>query len=126
MGESILRSFDPLLEVVSAGTEPSFEVHPKAIKVMKDINIDLVNSYPKSVTKFLNVDFDYVITVCGGAKESCPAFIGKVANRVHMGYEDPSDAVGTDEYVMGEFRRIRDLIKTDFFEFHKNNLKNKS
>ena len=123
MGESILRSFDPLLEVVSAGTEPSFEVHPKAIKVMKDINIDLVNSYPKSVTKFLNVDFDYVITVCGGAKESCPAFIGNVKNRVHIGFDDPAEAKGTEEFVYNEFVRIRDEIKRDFHEFYINQLK---
>jgi len=119
MAEGFLQSFDKNLEVVSAGTEPSSEVHPLAIKVMLDEEIDLSSSKPKSVNEFLNKKFDYVITVCGGARESCPMFTGKVKNRIHIGFDDPAEATGTDEFVLSEFRRIRDEIKRDFSEFYK-------
>ena len=119
MAEGFLKSFDKNLEVVSAGTEPSREVHPLAIKVMLEEGINLSESKPKSVNKFLEQEFDYVITVCGGAKESCPMFTGKVKNRIHIGFDDPAEATGTDEFVLSEFRRIRDEIKRDFSKFYK-------
>ncbi len=114
MAEGFLKSFDKELEVFSAGTEPSGQVHPKAIQVMKEIGIDLSKNYPKSVYKFLNKTFDYVITVCGGAKESCPTFTGKVNNRLHIGFDDPAEATGTEKEILGEFIRIRDEILHDF------------
>jgi len=119
MAEGFLKSFDDKLDVVSAGTEPSGEVHPLAIKVMLDEGIDLSSSKPKSVNEFLNNEFDYVITVCGGAKESCPAFTGKVKNRIHIGFDDPAEAEGTEEFIISEFRRIRNEIKIDFSKFYK-------
>ncbi len=119
MAEGFLKSFDKNLEVVSAGTEPSREVHPLAIKVMLEEGINLSESKPKSVNKFLEQEFDYVITVCGGAKESCPMFTGKVKNRIHIGFDDPAEATGTDEFVLSEFRRIRDEIKRDISKFYK-------
>ena len=123
MAEGFLKSLNPEIFVVSAGTEPSGEVHPKAIQVMKEIGIDLSEGRPKSVNDFLDESFDYVITVCGGAKESCPMFTGKVKNRIHIGFDDPAEAEGTEEFVLSEFRRIRDEIKRDFFEFYNNNVK---
>ena len=119
MGEGFLKSFDKNLDVVSAGTNPSDEVHPLAIKVMQDEGIDLSNSKPKSVTEFLVQEFDYVITVCGGAKEACPMFTGKVKNHIHIGFDDPAEAKGNDNFVLSEFQRIRDEIKKDFGEFYK-------
>ena len=71
---------------------------------------------PKSVEIYLNDAWDYVITVCGGANESYPNFIGKVGKRLHIGFDDPSDAIGTDEFVMKEFRRVRDEIQEKFKE----------
>ena len=65
-----------------------------------------------------------MITVCGGANEECPAFFGKVKHRLHMGFDDPSHAVGTDEFIWNEFRRVRDEIKTMFYQFYLENLKN--
>ena len=118
MAEGFLKSFDNRLEVFSAGTEPSDQVHPKAIQAMQEIGIDISKNFPKSVDTFLNQAFDYVITVCGGAKESCPAFSGEVQNRIHIGFEDPADATGTEEEIMYEFRRIRDEIKRDFKLFY--------
>jgi arsenate reductase (thioredoxin) len=86
--------------------------------VMAEIGIDLSENKPKSVDLFLNQPFDYVITVCGGAKESCPMFTGIVKNQIHIGFEDPADATGTDEEITKEFRKIRDEIKRDFFKFY--------
>ncbi len=114
MAEGFLKSFNDKLEVFSAGTNPSGKVHPKAIQIMNELGIDLSKNKPKSVTEFLNKEFDYVITVCDGAKETCPIFTGKVKNRLHIGFEDPSEAVGTDEFIMSEFRRVRDEIKKEF------------
>ncbi len=123
MAEGFLKSFDKKLHVVSAGTEPGKEVHPKAIRVMDDINIDLSNNYPKSVNEFISDTFDYVITVCGGANDNCPVFTGSVKNRIHIGFDDPAEASGTEEQILSEFIRIRDEIKRDFHNFYIEKLK---
>ena len=123
MAEGFLKAFDPDLEVYSAGTNPSGEVHPKAIAAMQEMNIDISGNRPKNVSEFLDQSFDYVITVCDGAKETCPYFSGDVKHRLHIGFEDPAEATGTDEEIMNEFRRIRDEILVDFFKFYQNNLR---
>ncbi len=119
MAEGFLKSFNPDFEVVSAGTNPSAEVHPKAIEVMHESFIDISNNKPKNVEQFLNEAFDYVITVCGGANESCPAFTGDVKHRLHIGFDDPAEATGTEEEILSVFRHVRDEIKNDFFKFYK-------
>lgn len=118
MAEGFLKDFDKNLEVFSAGTKPSHEVHPNAIEVMHEVGIDLTKSKPESVEEYLNHSFDYVITVCGGAKESCPTFMGDVKNNIHIGFEDPADATGTEEEIMTEFRKVRDEIERDFLKFY--------
>jgi arsenate reductase len=123
MAEGLLKSFDENLEVFSAGTNPSNQVHPKAVIVMKELGIDLSKNYPKKVDQFLTDAFDFVITVCDNAKETCPVFLGKVKNQLHIGFEDPAEATGTDEEILNEFRRIRDEIKKDFYEFYLKELK---
>lgn len=125
IAEGFLKSFDNRLEVFSAGTNPASQVHPKAIQVMSEIGIDLSQNHPKKVDQFVSDSFDFVITVCGNAKETCPVFIGKVGKQLHIGFEDPADATGTEEEILSEFRRIRDQIKEDFFKFFLDNLKNK-
>ncbi len=90
---------------------------------MAELDIDLSQNKPKSVIEFLNQSFDYVITVCGGAKESCPMFTGNVRHRLHMGFEDPADARGTDNEITNRFREIRDEIKQDFSLFYNKSLK---
>ncbi len=110
MGEGFLKSFDSDLEVFSAGTYPASQVHRRAIAVMNEIGLDISEQYPKSVDQFLKKEFDYVITVCDDAKESCPLFTGKVRNRLHIGFEDPSNVFGTEEKILSEFRRVRDEI----------------
>ncbi|HPE42987.1 MAG TPA: arsenate reductase ArsC [Bacteroidales bacterium] len=119
MAEGFLKSFNPELEVVSAGTNPSSEVHHKAIEVMHESFIDISSNRPKNVEQFLDQAFDYVITVCGGANESCPAFTGDVKQRLHIGFDDPAEATGTEEEILSVFRRVRDEIKNDFFKFYK-------
>jgi len=121
MAEGFLKSFDDKLEVFSAGTNPSSAVHPKAILVMKEIGIDISGYKPENVDKYLSQSFDYVITVCDNAKETCPFFTGKVNHRLHIGFEDPADATGTEEEIANEFRRIRDQIKDRFHKFFKSN-----
>ncbi|MCX6173950.1 MAG: arsenate reductase ArsC [Ignavibacteriales bacterium] len=123
MAEGFMKSFDSELEVYSAGTNPSTQVHPKAIKVMSEVGIDLSKNYPKKVDQFLGEPFDFVITVCDNAKETCPVFIGKVGKQLHIGFEDPADATGTEEEILSEFRRIRDEIKKEFYKFYEENLR---
>ena len=123
MAEGFLKEFDKELEVFSAGTNPSHEVHPKAIGVMNEVGIDLTENKPESVDNYLKNSFDYVITVCGGAEETCPTFIGDVKNKLHIGFEDPADAIGTEEEITDEFRKIRDEIERDFFNFYNKELK---
>ncbi len=125
MAEGFLKSFDPALEVYSAGTEPSSAIHPKAIRVMKEIGIDISHGQPKNVDQFLSQSFDYVITVCDHAKETCPAFSGKVAHRLHIGFDDPAEATGSEEEVLAVFRRVRDEIKNAFQEFYRTRLQGK-
>ncbi len=120
MAEGFLQSFHPKIEVFSAGTRPSQNIHPKAIEAMAEKGIDISSNQPENVDKYLDMSFDFVITVCGGAKDSCPMFTGSVAETLHIGFEDPADATGSEEEVLSVFRRIRDEIETDFKEFFKN------
>ncbi len=90
MAQGFLQSFDKNIEVHSAGTEPAAQVNQKAVKVMSEVGIDISQHKPKLVDIYLNEVWDYVITVCDDAKETCPVFFGKVKHRLHMGFEDPS------------------------------------
>jgi len=117
MAEGFLKSFDSSLEVYSAGTHPEAEVNPKTIVVMQEVGIDLSMNSPKSVDEFLNKNFDYVITVCGSAKKSCPSFTGNVRHNLHIGFEDPADAEGTEEEIFKVYREIRDGIEDSFSKF---------
>jgi arsenate reductase len=117
MAEGILREDAPWIEVASAGTQPGTHVHPAAVAVMREIGIEIGTQTPKSVEKFLDAPFDDVITVCDHAKETCPVFSGRVTRRLHMGFDDPADATGSQEKIMGEFRRVRDQIRTAFREY---------
>lgn len=122
MAEGLLKSFDKNLEVFSAGTKPAEKVNPFAVKSMKEIEIDISNGVSENVDKYLSQSFDHVITVCDNAKETCPVFIGKVKHRLHIGFDDPADAVGSEEEVMPVYRRVRDEIKNDFYDFYIQNL----
>ena len=123
MAHGFLQSFDPSIEVYSAGTEASGKLNQKAVKVMSEIGIDISRHTSDPVEKYLNDEWDYVITVCGGANETCPTFIGKVKNRLHIGFDDPSHAIGSDEFIWSEFLRVRDEIKKRFYKLYSEDIK---
>jgi arsenate reductase (thioredoxin) len=118
MAEGFMKSLDPSLEVYSAGTNPASRVSSRAIQVMKEVGIDISEEHPKSVDQFLGESFDYVITVCDHAKETCPVFTGKVQHRLHIGFDDPTEAIGTEDKLLTVFRRVRDEIKEHFYKWH--------
>ena len=118
IAQGFLQSFDSDLTVCSAGTEPSEKVNDKAVAVMNEVGIDISSAYPKSVNQYLDEEWDYVITVCGGANENCPMFTGHVKHRLHIGFDDPAAITGDEEFVMNEFRRIRNEIKNGFYAFY--------
>jgi arsenate reductase len=124
MAEGFLKSFDPRLEVFSAGTKPAERINPFAVRVMKEVGIDISKQFPKDVERFLNEEFDYVITVCDNAKETCPVFTGRVKNRLHIGFEDPAEAVGEEEEVLPVYRRVRDQIGEAFRKLYDEVLRN--
>lgn len=123
MAHGFLQSFDKNLTVCSAGTEPALQVNPKAVAVMNEIGIDISHHKPTMVDEYLNEEWDFVITVCDHANETCPAFFGKVKNRLHMGFEDPSHAAGTEDFIWSEFRRVRDEIKEAFKKIYNEKIK---
>ncbi|MFA9389128.1 MAG: arsenate reductase ArsC [Prolixibacteraceae bacterium] len=123
MAHGFLQSFNSSITVCSAGTEASGKLNQKAVKAMAEIGIDISQHTSDSVEKYLSDEWDYVITVCGGANEACPSFLGKVKHRLHMGYDDPSHAVGTDEFIWSEFIRVRDEIKKGFYQLYLEQIK---
>lgn len=123
MALGFMRSFDSRPDVFSAGTNPAAAVNARAVQVMSEKGIDISHENPKSLDQFLSDSWDYVITVCDDANETCPYFPGKVVNRLHLGFEDPSLATGSEEYIMGEFRKIRDMIETEFLKLYNEQIK---
>ena len=123
MTEGFLRSFDPKLEVYSAGTKPGPRVNPFAIQAMKEVGIDISRGTSKSVNQFTGDPFDYVITVCDDADKNCPNFRGKVGKRRHMGFPDPAKATGTDEEKIAVFRKVRDDTRVRFRELYEKELR---
>lgn len=123
MAQGFLSAFNDFLEVYSAGTKPEKKVNPNAVKVMREMGIDISQGQPEIVENYTGKAFDYVITVCDGAKEICPVFTGDVKNQLHIGFDDPADAKGTEEEVLPVYRRIRDEILVDFFAFYQTELR---
>ena len=110
MAEGLLRDLaGERFEVASAGVSPA-HVRPEAIEAMREIGIDISHHRSKSVDEFSDQEFDYVITVCDRANESCPIFPGG-AKRIHWSFDDPSAASGNDEQRLAAFRKIRDEIR---------------
>ena len=96
--------------VYSAGVE-THGVNPKAIATMKEIGIDISHHSSNNITEYLDVNFDYVITVCDNAKERCPYFPTK-AVKLHYNFPDPAKAIGTEDEINKQFRSVRTMIKT--------------
>jgi arsenate reductase len=111
MAEGLLRhDAGDRFEVFSAGTRPS-RVRPEAITVMQELGIDISGNRSKHVDEFADQKFDYVLTVCDNANESCPVFPGH-AVRIHRGFEDPAALEGPEQERLALFRRVRDEIRT--------------
>ena len=114
MAEGILRNAaSELIEVASAGSNPSGYVHPKAITVLDEIGIDISSHTSKHMNDFLDQDVHTVITVCGNADQECPTYPGQF-HRHHWGFEDPAHAKGSEDEVMEVFRKVRNEIKLVF------------
>jgi len=125
MAEGFLKSLDENLEVYSAGTKPAEKVNPFAVNAMKEIGIDISGRIAEDVEKYIDQSFDHVITVCDNAKESCPMFNGEVKHQLHIGFDDPADAIGTEEEVMPVYRRVGDEIRKEFNEFYKKEIEHR-
>lgn len=109
MAEGLFRHFgEGTIESFSAGLEPK-GVNPRAIVVMNELGIDISTHTSDHLEKYLADTFDFVITVCDNANEKCPVFPG-AGKRLHWPFDDPADASGTEEEILGEFRRVRDEI----------------
>jgi len=116
MAEGIVNHFlGDRFHAFSAGTE-STRVNPLAIKVLAELGIDIMGHRSKILNEFVGESFDYVITLCGDAKERCPLFFGGV-RRVHIGFDDPSRLPGSEEEVLPEYRRVRDEIRERMIEY---------
>jgi len=108
-------------QIYSAGIE-THGVNPKAIEIMKRDGIDISAHTSNNVKEYTDIDFDFVITVCDNAKESCPYFPGK-AVKLHYNFPDPAKAKGTEEEVMQQFTEVREMIKQYAQNFVNKNLK---
>ena len=116
MAEGLLRhNAGDRFEVESAGTKASF-VRPEAIAVLRELGIDISRHHSKNVNEFEGQDFDYVITVCDHARESCPVFFGR-AKKLHHDFEDPTAAEGSEAERLAVFRRVRDELRDYLVEF---------
>jgi len=108
------------LEVFSAGVE-THGVNPRAIQVMAEDGIDISGHTSNNILEYQGIPFDYVITVCDHARERCPFFPGGAVT-LHHDFPDPAKAKGTDEEVMHEFRRVRDLVRGYCLDFIRRNI----
>lgn len=90
---------------------------------MNELGIDISNHFPKIVDEYLDQEWDYIITVCDDARETCPVFLGEVKYNIHIGFKDPAQSKGTEEEVLNEFRAIRDQILRDFYTFYNRNIR---
>ena len=114
LAEGILRgAAGEFLEVASAGSRPTGCVHPLAIRVMREIGIDISTHHSKHLDEFIDRPVETVITVCGKADQVCPMFPGQV-HRHHWGFDDPAHATGTEDEQLVVFRRVRDEIRLVF------------
>lgn len=118
MAQGILQSFDREIVVASAGTNPAPVIHPLAVEVMKEIDIDISKNHPVHINNYIEESWDSVITVCDSANENCPTFNGNVKSRLHINFDDPVTLEGSLREIIPEFRRIRDQIQTTFIDVY--------
>ena len=122
MAHGFLQSFDKRLQVYSAGTEPATRINPTAVKVMSEAGVDISHHTPKNVSQYLGEEWDYVITVCDDANETCPVFQGKVRHRLHIGFEDPAKTRGSYMEIMTSFYDVRNEIRDEFYKLYESEI----
>lgn len=115
MAEGYLRKFAPNAAIYSAGIE-THGVNPRAIAIMNEDGVDISRHTSNNVDEYLNINFDYVITVCDNANERCPVF-PSLAKKFHHNFPDPAKAKGSEEEIMNQFRHTRDLVREYCREF---------
>jgi len=121
IAEAYLRHFaGEKAAIYSAGVE-THGVNPRAISTMKEDGIDISQHTSNNIDEYVNIDFDFVITVCDNAKERCPFFPTK-AKKFHQNFPDPAKATGTEEAILEQFREVRQMIKTYSQQFVSENL----
>ena len=121
IAEAYLRYFaGEKAEIYSAGVE-THGVNPRAISTMKEDGIDITQHTSNNIDEYVNIDFDFVITVCDNAKERCPFFPTK-AKKFHQNFPDPAKATGTEEAILELFREVRQMIKRYSQQFASDNL----
>lgn len=123
IAEGFLKLLDSKLVVFSAGICPETKINPFAIRVMKEINIDISSQKPKTVEYFAHDLFDFVIAVCDFAQKNCPVFSGKVGKKVHIGFDDPAKTIDSDEEILKVYRETRDAIYTGISGFFSREIK---
>lgn len=116
MAHGFVQAIDSSFQVFSGGTHPAPRVNPRAVEVMKEAGIDISNHTPTNVNEYLDEEWDYVITVCGGANESCPTFNGTVKNRLHIGFEGP---IGRHRHRGIHYERISTHTRRNKTKIHK-------
>lgn len=123
MAEGILKSVaGDILNVQSAGSDPTGYVHPLAIKALGEIGIDISSNTSKHMNEFLKQDVETVITVCGNANQACPVYPGQV-NRFHWPFDDPAKAEGSETEIWKKFLKIRDEIQKTFSNYGEQRIK---
>jgi len=124
MAQGFLQSFDDRLTVRSAGTVPAAQINPMAVEVMKERGIDISGNTPHNVLEYIDEPWDYVITVCDDANETCPVFLGSVKNRLHMGFET-EQGHRKRTFIRSEFYRVCDQIRERFYDLYTREIKEK-
>lgn len=119
MAEGFFKNYRKDWKVESAGLSPT-KLNPQAVAIMKEKDIDISRQRSKGLDDFLGKNFDYVITVCDNARESCPVFLGSTKN-IHWSFEDPARAIGSREQKLKTFRKVRDEIEEKILEFLERN-----
>jgi arsenate reductase len=119
MAHGFLKHFNDKLEVFSAGVHPAYRVMPETVEVMAEKGIDISDHKPEHVYDYIGMSFDYVITVCDHANETCPIFNGEVKHRLHMPFPDPIHARGGYKKRLTAYREVRDEIERKFYDLYK-------
>ena len=122
MAHGFLDHFNNEMEVDSAGVHPAQRVMPESIEVMAEKGIDISKHVPEHVYDYMKDPFDYVITVCDHANETCPIFTGEVKNRMQIPFPDPIHAKGGFNKRRKAYREVRDAIEEKFYKLYKEDI----